>query len=366
VEGGRWKPLHYQLRSSTFADQLTTCNTDGNCFAKNDSPFKFDGDIHMRLINVLSGASADMKKGALTLAAGPNSECDNPRVLSRLILPADSECRHDRAAAEWFCAEAATEPATEAPAQRVGEAAPTTKYDIGAEDGATAAGYTMHTGQIPIDTSNFTKPPPGGADSVCQAACDKDKSCLGYTRATTPHAGGCWLYEAPIASLQNAPGDFFFQKPGTAHIPAPPPPKPCLPPPMESTCTAWADTAAWKNVGCSAGGCNCVVSIEVTNSSGVRVMVNILPFQPPRAMRLPKAEVTATVGKAGSDGLVPIKVSALATAMFVVLTTIAEGRFSDNAFILEAGKERKIMFIPWSELKGELKVRVEHLADNLA
>ena len=90
------------------------------------------------------------------------------------------------------------------------------------------------------------------------------------------------------------------------------------------------------------------------------------PTATPRAMRLPRAEVTATVGTASSDGLVPIKVSASATAMFVVLTTVAEGRFSDNAFLLEAGKEREIMFIPWSELKGELKVRVEHLADNLA
>ena len=91
-------------------------------------------------------------------------------------------------------------------------------------------GYTMQTGQIPIDASNFTKPTVGGTDSVCQAACDEDKSCLGYTRVTTPHAGGCWLYEAPIASLRNAPGDFFFQKPGTAPIPAPPPPQPPPPP----------------------------------------------------------------------------------------------------------------------------------------
>ena len=109
-----------------------------------------------------------------------------------------------------------------------------------------------------------------------------------------------------------------------------------------------------------------MVSIEVTNSTGGRAMINILPFQPPRAMTLPKATVTATVEKAGSNGLIPITVSATATAMFVVLTTAAEGRFSDNAFLLEAGKDREIMFIPWKEMNGQLKVRVEHLADNLA
>ena len=41
VEGGRWKPLHYALRSSTFADQMSTCNDAGACIVKNDSVSNF-------------------------------------------------------------------------------------------------------------------------------------------------------------------------------------------------------------------------------------------------------------------------------------------------------------------------------------
>ena len=272
-------------------------------------------------MNMVSGASAGMKKGALSLAAGPNI-------------------------AEWFCAEAATEVS----AQLAVEAASTT--------------YNIHYAQIPLDQQNFTTGVAG--EAKCEAHCDADKACLGFTYIgwpQNPTTGQCFFYDH-VPKLKSYPGADWFQKPGTAHIPASPP---CLPPPTHPICTAWADTAAWEKVGCAAGGGNCVVSIEVTNSTGGLAMINILPFQPPRAMTLQKASVTATVGKAGSDGHVPITVSTTATAMYVVLTTAAEGRFSDNAFLLEARKDREIMFIPWKEVKGQLiKVRVEHLADNLA
>ena len=33
VLGGRWKPLHYVLRASIFADQLCVCTADGSCTA---------------------------------------------------------------------------------------------------------------------------------------------------------------------------------------------------------------------------------------------------------------------------------------------------------------------------------------------
>jgi hypothetical protein len=34
VVGGRWKPLHYWLRNSAFADVMVTCGGDGVCFIK--------------------------------------------------------------------------------------------------------------------------------------------------------------------------------------------------------------------------------------------------------------------------------------------------------------------------------------------
>ena len=65
VEGGRWKPLHYALRSSTFADQMSTCNDAGACIVKNDSPFPFVGKAGVRLLNVMTGASSSMIEHAL-------------------------------------------------------------------------------------------------------------------------------------------------------------------------------------------------------------------------------------------------------------------------------------------------------------
>jgi hypothetical protein len=147
-------------------------------------------------------------------------------------------------------------------------------------------------------------------------------------------------------------------------------------------CTQWNHTAEWGLVGCDTDGTNCVLIIEVTNSSdcfgdaGCQASLNILPFVPPKQMlgRLPFANVTATVGDkpSGNGEQVPITLKASATAMYVVLTTAAPGRFSDNAILIEGGQSVVVDFISWDGpmnatglelLKSSL--RVEHLADNL-
>jgi hypothetical protein len=74
-----------------------------------------------------------------------------------------------------------------------------------------------------------------------------------------------------------------------------------------------------------------------------------------------------------SNGDITITVSTTATALYVVLTTLANGRFSDNAFMLETGEPRALQFIPWgaaSDAKVTLallkrSLRLEHLAENL-
>ena len=63
-----------------------------------------------------------------------------------------------------------------------------------------------------------------------------------------------------------------------------------------------------------------------------------------------------------------ITLATSATAMFVTLTTKEQGRFSDNAFLLEAGAVRKVSFVAWDVLDiAALKasLRVEHLQQNL-
>ena len=93
----------------------------------------------------------------------------------------------------------------------------------------------------------------------------------------------------------------------------------------------------------------------------------ILPA-PPKDLAIQPAAVTFKVGAAGPDGCVPITVAADALALYVTFTTLAQGRFSDNAILVEAGEPRTLSFIPFAgfdhaELTATL--RVEHLADNL-
>ena len=332
VEGGRWKPLHYILRSSTFADQMATCNDAGACMVKNDSPFAFEGKINIRLVNIASGISKPMLTNhPISMAAGAG-------------------------VAQWLCGAA--------PADALAEV---------------EAAYGLHAGQIPVQRNNFTKQLSGAGVAKCETACDADKVCVGFTLspATSPTTGTCWLYEAPH-ELFDDPGADWYQKPGTAPLPAPPPapppPPPCKPPPVQLACTAWSATPGFEAHGCDANGTNCVLVIEVTNSSGSRKSLNVLPFVPPKAMTgVPRAEVTATVALV--DGRVVIELTTNATALFVVLTTKAIGRFSENAFLLEKSPSpHHVFFETWDDADdavatamAELKagLRVEHLAQML-
>ncbi len=89
----------------------------------------------------------------------------------------------------------------------------------------------------------------------------------------------------------------------------------------------------------------------------------------PARMKLPAALVTATVAEnPNPDGSVEIVLDSSAVALYVTLTTLAYGRFSDNAFLLGAGTTT-ILFFPFgpldiSTLRSSL--RVEHLAEYLA
>jgi hypothetical protein len=274
-----------------------------------------------------------------------------------------------------------------------------------------ASSYTQHEGQIPTDRGNFTKVASGTAET-CEGACNADKDCLGYTRVGPNTGGTCWLYET-VASLINSSGDSWWQKPGTNPIPAAPPPPPPPPPPPGTAalaCVPWTAIPAWGTLNCDSSpatvGANCLLTVVVTikgNSSAV-LSSNELPFQPPKQMRIPsQAAVTAKVGAFNpTTGRVPIALQATDTALYVTLTTLAAGRFSDNAFLLlpatnilgpsleadnnanETGHdeatssltttdddESSVEFIPWGEF-GETQaqllassLRVQHLAENL-
>jgi hypothetical protein len=108
--------------------------------------------------------------------------------------------------------------------------------------------------------------------------------------------------------------------------------------------------------------------MRAVRAGGGAASFNEILLAPPKDLVLPKASVTATVAPSPkADGTIDIVLDATATALYVTLTTLAQGRFSDNAFALVPG-QTNLSFIPIGVLDRavlEKSLRVEHLADHL-
>ena len=129
-----------------------------------------------------------------------------------------------------------------------------------------------------------------------------------------------------------------------------------------STCPSWASLL--PSAGCAADGSDCVVLLSLTDATGALAADNFELLTPPYNMALPGATVTFAIGAPAADGSVPITLTTDKTALFVVLTTLAQGRFSDNAIHILPGAT-VVDFIPWGPLDAGLlksSLRVEHIA----
>lgn len=130
---------------------------------------------------------------------------------------------------------------------------------------------------------------------------------------------------------------------------------------LTEPCTPWADLL--PTVGCAAAGTDCVLLMALTAADGSLAVDNFELFTEPYNLALPDAVVTASVGVLNANGTVPITVSATETALFVTLTTLASGRFSDNGLIVPPGSVT-VEFLPWGPLNATLlasSLRVESL-----
>lgn len=92
---------------------------------------------------------------------------------------------------------------------------------------------------------------------------------------------------------------------------------------------------------------------------------------PPQELQLKKASVGFKVAQApNADGSVDITVTTDAVALYITFTTLAHGRFSDNAFALAPScSPATIQFVPFGALDAGLlasSLRVEHLQQALA
>eukprot|EP00055_Hartaetosiga_balthica_P010760 m.47003 g.47003 ORF g.47003 m.47003 type:complete len:1028 (-) comp7303_c0_seq1:128-3211(-) len=114
---------------------------------------------------------------------------------------------------------------------------------------------------------------------------------------------------------------------------------------------------------------NTVLRITTTSSAGSVMSTNIQALAIPANMALQKANVQFSVSEtANADGSINIVVSTDHTAMYVTLTTLAHGRFSDNAVLLAFQEQRTISFIPFEKTTPQVlaqSLRVEHVASYL-
>ncbi len=129
-------------------------------------------------------------------------------------------------------------------------------------------------------------------------------------------------------------------------------------------CTPWA--ALLPRLGCAPSGADCIALLELRGADGALLAENFELLAAPYLLAFPAAAaVSAAVAPAPSaDGSVAVTLTASATALFVTLTTLAQGRFSDNAVILPPGAST-LAFIPWGPLNLTLlasTLRVEHVA----
>jgi beta-mannosidase len=125
--------------------------------------------------------------------------------------------------------------------------------------------------------------------------------------------------------------------------------------------------AAFFTIDPAIDGAQFVLTARVTAASGEVLTDNLIPLLPPAAWSgLGRATVTAVVDAApsGPNGEVGITLTSDKVAAFVTLTTMAQGRFSDNAFLMLPGTQR-VAFIPWAAGQAPVlqeTLRVEHMA----
>ena len=103
----------------------------------------------------------------------------------------------------------------------------------------------------------------------------------------------------------------------------------------------------WFTADLPSGNTTSVIS-TVLNEQGSLVSEHMVQLVKPMDMRVPAAKLSLEIAETSNeDGSIDIDVSSDKVAFWVTLTTLAQGRFSDNVFFLPA-TTRTIKFIPFS------------------
>ena len=115
-------------------------------------------------------------------------------------------------------------------------------------------------------------------------------------------------------------------------------------------CIGWVDLLTPLGLSPSTA----ILLTHLEDGSGATVYSSFELLAPPSSLLPvlpPTPKIAAVVGTPAPDGAsVPVTVNASGFALFVGLTTAAQGRFSENWFILPGGGERVVQFLPFGEL----------------
>lgn len=322
----------YLLKASAFSDQLAHCAVDGVCYVRNDDGVRpFKGRVVVSVTALRTGTETVLSDRTVAIARGPG-------------------------VVQWLCAiDANASAGLSSPSAVAGNS--------GMDRDRGNGSYTRFVREIPTDRANYTGPH-AATLAACEATCDKQSTCVGFTRTNKPDSAitDCFFYSSVPSLNGAAPGASYWSKPGEpvpAHPPTPPPPPPLPPPPPAVPmphCTAFASQMA--RLGCDASGSDCVLSVHVVNHAGTIVSRNENSFVAPKLITgLHKAALSLSIGEwNASSGAVPITVSSAHTALWVTLSTLAQGRFSDGAFLLHAGKPKGVDFVAWGSDTGSTVV----------
>jgi beta-mannosidase len=96
-----------------------------------------------------------------------------------------------------------------------------------------------------------------------------------------------------------------------------------------------------------------LATVRDDDSNSAVVSANEILLIPPTGLTLLSAAVTAAVAStANPDGSTNVTVSTNATALYVTLTTLAQGRFNDNFFAMRPGATRVVTFLPFATTRA--------------
>ena len=103
----------------------------------------------------------------------------------------------------------------------------------------------------------------------------------------------------------------------------------------------------WFNTKLPPGNTSSVIATVTDSITAKVVSEHMIQLVKPMALRVPSAQVAFKVAKQpNTDGTVDITVTSDKVALWVTLTTLAQGRFSDNAFFLPA-TAKTVRFVPF-------------------